>query len=119
MSITPRRRTHRARALRRAETSAEARLWNRLRDRRLHDFKFVRQVPIGPYIADFLCREARFIVEVDGATHSQDREIAYDGRREAYLETEGFRILRVTNDDVFRRIESVLETILARLEGTP
>jgi len=53
-------------------------LWSNLRGRRLQSFKFVRQEPIGPYVVDFLCQEARLIVEVDGATHSEDREIAYD-----------------------------------------
>src|SRR5438477_1045618 len=78
MSFTPRRQTRRARSLRRADIPAEARLWSNLRGRRLQSFKFVRPEPIGPYIVDFLCREARLIVEVDGATHSEDREIAYD-----------------------------------------
>ena len=66
LSFTPRRQIRRARSLRGADTPAEARLWTNLRGRRLQKFKFVRQVPIGPYIADFLCRETRLIVEVDG-----------------------------------------------------
>ena len=89
MPFTPRRHIHRARELRRADIPAEARLWSHLRGRRLQSFKFVRQAPIGPYIVDFLCREVRFIVEVDGATHSEDHEIAYDRRRDAYLRAEG------------------------------
>ena len=78
MSFTPCRQIRRALSLRRADIPAEARLWSNLRGRRLQSFKFVRQEPIGPYVVDFLCREARLIVEVDGATHSEDREIAYD-----------------------------------------
>ncbi len=74
----------RARELRRAETSAEAKLWNHLRARRLNGFKFVRQEPIGPYFADFVCREEKLIVEVDGATHGMPEEIAA-GTRGALL----------------------------------
>ena len=75
-------------------------MWSNLRGRRLQSFKFVRQEPIGPYIVDFLCREARLIVEVDGATHSEDHEVAYDRRREAYLKREGYRIVRVLNNPI-------------------
>src|SRR5438874_4855835 len=117
MSFTPRRQIRRARSLRRADIPAEARLWSNLRGRRLQSFKFVRQIPIGPYIVDFLCREARLIVEVDGATHSEDREIVYDRRREAYLRAEGYRIVRVQNDDIYRHINDVLDMILMGLEG--
>ncbi|MBB4196927.1 very-short-patch-repair endonuclease [Rhodoblastus sphagnicola] len=83
--------------------------------RRLAGFKFVRQENIGPYFADFLCREHRLIVEIDGATHSTDDEIASDRRREAFLREKGFRLLRVTNDDVFNNLDGVCETILAVL----
>ena len=65
----------------------------------------------------FPCREARLIVEVDGATRSEDREIAYDRRREAYLKREGYRIIRVLNNDVYTHINDVLEMILMSLEG--
>src|SRR5213076_238719 len=116
MSFTPRRQIRRARSLRRADIPAGARLWSNLRGRRLQS-KFVRQEPIGPYVVDFLCREARLIVEVDGATHSEDREIAYDRRREAYLKREGYRIVRVLNNDVYTGINDVLDMILMGLEG--
>src|SRR6476661_1690797 len=102
MSFMPRRQIRRARSL---------------RGRRLQKFKFVRQAPIGPYIVDFLCRKARLIVEVDGATHSEDREIAYDRRREVFLKAEGYQIVRVQNDDVYRHINDVLDMILLGLEG--
>ena len=117
MSFTPRRRVRRARAHRREQTPAEARLWRYLRDRRLQSFKFVRQEPTGPFIADFVCREARLVVEVDGATHSTDEEIAYDQRREAYFKKAGYRVVRVQNDDVYRNLHDVLATIVAGLEG--
>ena len=102
----------RARTLRQAETASEQRLWHALRNRKLCGLKFVRQLPIGPYVADFACREERLIVEVDGATHSTEDEVAYDAAREAFLRHKGWHVLRVWNDDVLRRLDGVLETIL-------
>jgi very-short-patch-repair endonuclease len=102
----------RARRLRRMDTGCEQRLWAQLRGRRLGDFKFVRQLPVGHYVADFACRERALIIEVDGATHSTDEDAAYDARRTEYLEDSGWRVLRVMNDDVVRRMEDVLEMIL-------
>jgi very-short-patch-repair endonuclease len=108
--------TDRARELRRSQTAAEAKLWARLRSRGLNGFKFARQVSIGPYFADFVCREEKLIVEVDGATHGTEAEIAADVRRSNDLVERGYRVLRVTNGDVFYTIDAVLETILAVLE---
>mgnify|MGYP001765148581 CR=1 FL=1 len=109
-------RTERARALRNAAPSAESLLWSRLRARRLGGFKFVRQTPIGPFFADFCCRPEKLVVEIDGATHSRDAEIARDARRTGFLRSEGYRVLRFTNDDVFSTLDGVLETLLAALE---
>jgi very-short-patch-repair endonuclease len=117
MTFTPRKQIGRARSLRRADIPAEGRLWISLRNRRLQNFKFIRQAPLGPYIVDFLCREARLIVEVDGATHSEDRQIAYDGRRGVYLKAQGYRIVRIQNHDIYRHINDVLDMILLALEG--
>ena len=105
-----------ARNLREDGTDAERKLWALLRRKRMK-VRFRRQQPIGPYVVDFLCREARLIVEADGATHSEDREIAYDRRREAYLKREGYRIVRVLNNDVYTHINHVLDMILMGLEG--
>jgi very-short-patch-repair endonuclease len=105
----------RARRLRRDATAAERKLWLLLRDRRLDGRKFVRQFPIGPFIADFVCRSKMLIVEVDGATHSSEAELARDRRRTAWLEREGYRILRVRNAEVFEEAEGVLATILVAL----
>jgi very-short-patch-repair endonuclease len=116
MSVTPRRTTRRARSLRRAPSEAEKRLWGFLRDRRLNDFKFVRQAPLGPYFADFLCRDRRLIVEVDGVTHGEDHQVAHDARRTRYLESQGYRVLRVWNIEVFTNLDGVLTTILMALE---
>ena len=110
-------RTNRARVLRSQHVAAEERLWHRLRNRQLGGFKFVRQAPIDRYFADFLCRERMLIVEVDGGTHGEHEEMASDGRRTATLETMGYRVVRVTNSDVFHNIDGVLDGLLATLEG--
>ena len=102
----------RARRLRRMDTGCEQRLWTQLRGRRLDGLKFVRQLPVGNYVADFACRDCGLIVEVDGATHSTGEEAAYDARRTKYLEACGWRVLRVLNDDAVRRMDDVLDMIL-------
>jgi very-short-patch-repair endonuclease len=109
--------TRRARNLRREATRAERFLWPKLKGRNLAGFKFVRQEPIGPYVADFVCREAKLIIEIDGATHSSDDEIAADHRRTHFLEGLGYRVVRFTNDAVFQSADGVLESILAALRS--
>jgi very-short-patch-repair endonuclease len=104
-----------AQSLRRNATRAERRLWQSLRRGQLAGFRFRRQVILGGFIADFASFDARLIVEVDGATHSTDDEIARDATRSAALVAQGFAILRFTNDDVFRNLPGVLETVWARL----
>jgi very-short-patch-repair endonuclease len=101
--------------LRRAQTDAEAMLWNRLRRRGLNGLKFVRQEPIGSYFADFVCREIDLIVEVDGATHSTESERRHDERRSEVLRARGYRVVRLANEDIFRNLEGALETILAAI----
>ena len=101
---------HFARAMRHEPTEAEARLWEELRDRRLMRLKFRRQVPVGPFIADFVCMEARLIVEVDGSQHGKS---VRDQRRDAELNARGFRVLRFWNDDVLRDLTVVCDTIVA------
>jgi very-short-patch-repair endonuclease len=109
--------TQRARALRRSATAAERILWRRLSNRQVGGWKFVRQFPIGPYFADFACREARYVVEIDGATHSSDSEIAADGRRTRLFAAGGYHVKRFTNAEVFDNVEGVLETIRLELEA--
>ena len=92
-------------------------MWSELRNRQLGGFKFVRQMPVGPYFGDFVCRSRRVIVEVDGATHAEDHEIAADATRETYLVGLGYRVYRVTNDDISTNIDGVLDELLALLEG--
>ena len=109
--------TNRSRVLRSNATSAEDVLWHHLRNRHLNGFKFVRQAPIENYFADFLCREARFIVEVDGGTHGELHEIAADAERTRALGNLGYKIFRVSNGDIYGNIDFVLDHILAALEG--
>lgn len=106
----------RARVLRRETSAAERKVWAGLRNRSLGGHKFVRQERIGPYYADFACREARLVVEIDGATHSSEDEIAYDKRREAFLRAQGYRVIRFTNEEVYGHSDSVFDAILAALE---
>ena len=108
-----------ARELRQTETVAEQRLWQQLRNRQLDGFKFVRQAPVGPWIADFLCREQRLIVEVDGATHSSDEQIAHDRVRNHQLEKLGHRIIRLQNIEVLRAMDQVLVVIRSALASGP
>ena len=108
--------TKRARKLRASTPCAESKLWSRLRNRRLNGFKFVRQEPVGPYFADFCCREEKLVVEVDGATHSTDDERAHDARRDAFMQAQGYRIVRIGNVEIYERLDDMLETILAALE---
>jgi very-short-patch-repair endonuclease len=102
--------THRARELRKNSSYLERRLWSILRDRRLANLKFRRQVPIGQYIVDFLCIEHRLIVELDGDSHNERGK--YDFRRQSILEANGYRVLRVSNDDVLHHLDGVGEAIL-------
>jgi very-short-patch-repair endonuclease len=104
-----------ARSLRRNATSAERRLWQSLRREQVAGFRFRRQVILAGFIADFACFEARMVVEVDGATHSTDEQIARDAARSAALTAQGYDVLRVTNDDIFHNLGGVLETIHMRL----
>jgi very-short-patch-repair endonuclease len=110
-----RKRLSQARHLRRDQTPAEIRLWSGLRGRRLSNYKFVRQHPIGPFTVDFVCRAAALVIEVDGATHSEDRDIAYDQRRTAYLKQQGYRVLRILNDDIYHRFDDVMDMVLLAL----
>ena len=105
----------RARQLRNSATDAERRLWQYLRLKQLGGFKFRRQVPIAGYIADFLCCEAKLIVELDGGQHSERED--YDRRRTLVLQAVGYRVVRYWNDDVLLRTSLVLEDILRHLGG--
>ena len=89
------------------------RMWLALRDRRLGGYKFIRQDEIGPYIIDFVCRDRRLIVEIDGGQHSEN---SHDRARDAFLAEEGYKILRFWNNDVMSNRDGVLEMILKDLQ---
>jgi very-short-patch-repair endonuclease len=107
--------TSRSRALRKNATDAERKLWSVLRGRQLNGLKFRKQVEIDGYVVDFLCAERRLIIEVDGGQHTPER----DARRSAYLESQGFRLIRFWNDDVLQNIDGVWTMIEEALETTP
>ena len=100
----------RARQLRVNQTPAETRLWAALRSRQVEGLKFRRQVPIGPFIADFYCHAARLVVEVDGDVHA-GQEVA-DRERSDWLESQGLRVIRFTNREVLEMLNEVVAEIV-------
>ena len=102
-----------ARSLRKNQTDAERKLWRCLRARELCGFKFRRQYPIAPYIADFICVEKRLIVEIDGGQHATMTEI--DNTRTEFLNARGYRVLRFWNNEVLQQLDAVLAKILDSL----
>ena len=114
--VTKRRpgKTTQARRLRHNETEEEYHLWSDLRARRLNGFKFARQVPLGPYIVDFLWREEKLVIEIDGFQHA---ESFHDARRTLWLNAQGYGVLRFWNPEISRQRQAVLETILSALSG--
>ena len=109
--------THRAKELRNAATPAERALWRCLSGRKIGGWKFSRQMPVGPYFADFLCREAQLIVELDGYSH--DMRQAHDNRRDQWIAQNGYRTLRFTNENVMSNLEGVVAEIERSLAHLP
>lgn len=99
-----------AKNLRHNITEFENKLWLRLKNRGFKNLKFCRQVPIGDYIVDFLCKEKRVIIELDGSGHLEEEQIKHDEKRDKYLKSLGYKILRIYNNEL-NKIESVLEFI--------
>ncbi|MCY3545167.1 MAG: endonuclease domain-containing protein [Chloroflexi bacterium] len=106
--------TAKARQLRKTLTDAERTLWNILRSRQVSGCKFRRQAPIGHYIVDFVCFENRLVIEVDGGQHLQSA--SYDAARTAWLEREGFRVIRFWNNQVLQETDSVREAIFIAVQ---
>ena len=106
--------TAKAKELRKNSTDAERALWRQLRAHRLVGYKFRRQQPIGRYIVDFACFEKHLIIELDGRQHAEQR--SYDVERTAWLEAQGFQMLRFWNHEVLQNLEAVTETILRECE---
>ncbi len=105
----------RARLLREDQTDVERRVWYAVRDRQIDGAKFRRQMPVGPYIADFACPSRRLIVELDGGQHADAR--SRDEARARFLASQGYRVLRFWNNEVTDNLEGVLAAICAALKG--
>lgn len=101
----------RARSLRARQTSAEGKLWQELRGRRLARWKFRRQHSIDRYVVDFVTLDGKLVVEVDGVTHSEPSDVRKDQERTETLRACGFHVIRVSNQDVYDNIDGVLEMI--------
>ncbi len=99
----------RAREMRHHPVSAEKLFWSCVRNRQLGGFKFKRQVPVGPYIADFICMECSCIVELDGPLHAGRK--GYDEARDKYLKNEGFEVMRIANDDLGGALAATMKMI--------
>ena len=106
-----------ARELRKNMTDAERRLWHHLRHRQIGRDRFRRQAPIGPYIVDFACFEKRLIIELDGGQHAV--RVEEDIRRTDWLNSQGFRVIRFWNNQVFENGEAMLEAICVALNPPP
>ena len=110
--------------LRKLPIRAERELWGQIRNRRIGynvivqtwkggiGYKFRRQFGIGKYIVDFYCPELKLIIEVDGATHTEDKEIEHDNKRQKYIEKLGLKVIRIRNIDIMERLEAVVEKII-------
>jgi very-short-patch-repair endonuclease len=104
---------HNARRLRKQMTDAERALWFLLRRKQIEGHRFRKQVPIDKYIIDFACLSARLLIEVDGSQHA---DAPADKERDAWLQSQNFRVLRFWNNDVLRNPEGVIQVILEALE---
>ncbi|MCB1530180.1 MAG: endonuclease domain-containing protein [Rhodospirillales bacterium] len=107
--------TKTARNLRQNQTEAEKCLWLHLRSRQMEGCKFYRQFPVPPYYADFACRSAGLIVEIDGGQHA-DRK-GYDMKRTAFMERKGYKVLRFWNNQGMQETEGVLQTIRDEMQA--
>ena len=106
----------RARSMRKNPTRAEDALWQRLRKRQVNGFHFRRQHPIGRFIVDFYCAEAKLAVEVDGAVHNEPGHDEYDDARQEFLEALGLRVLRFDNAEVVSETDGVVSVIAEAIE---
>ena len=104
----------RARKLRHTSTDAETRFWNLVRNRSIDGLKFVRQYPVGPFIADFACRDRWLIVEIDGSQHAESAE---DEKRTHFINAEGYSVLRFWNNEVLKDLAGVHSMLMAVVNG--
>ncbi|SEQ31552.1 endonuclease domain-containing protein [Basfia succiniciproducens] len=103
--------------LRKNLTEEESILWYHLRKKQLAGFHFRKQAVIAPYIVDFICYKAKLIIEIDGEQHFLPSALVYDEKRTFYLKSKGFRVIRFTNYEIKRELDSVLDKIWYELTG--
>ena len=108
--------TNKARKLRQNLTEQEAVMWHLLRNRGLNGYKFRRQYPIGSYVVDFVCRELKLIIELDGGQHNEPENIEYDKKRTQYLKEKGYKVVRFWNNEIDENLEGVYQSILKALD---
>ena len=97
-----------ARKLRKDSTIQERRLWNLLKNRQFHNLKFKRQQPVGDYIVDFICKEVKLIIEIDGGQHNTPNNIQNDNIRTQYFESLGYKVIRFWNNEIYENINGVM-----------
>lgn len=98
-------------------TAAENVLWQEIRRKQIHGYHFRRQVPIGPFIADFACVKEKLVIEIDGVGHSKPNELIRDEKRTAYLQSLGWRVVRYMNIEVFDELNAVIDSIWHHLKN--
>lgn len=102
-----------AKQLRKNTTQAEKQLWQQLRAKQLHGFKFKRQQPIGNYVVDFVCFEKSLVIELDGGQHAE--QVDRDAARTQWLEAQGFKVIRFWNNNVLQNLDGVWDVITRHL----
>jgi len=107
-----------ARRLRKNMTNAERKLWSKIRIKQVKGYQFLRQRPIGSYIVDFYCPEAKLVIEVDGGQHFTREGQESDRSRDIYLRSLGLRVLRFNNHDVMKNIQSVVDEIFEAVSSS-
>ena len=100
-----------SRQLRKKQTDCELLLWSRLRRKQLKGIQFYRQKPIGSFIVDFYAPKAKLVVELDGSQHFKEKNVDYDARRDAFLRSQGLKVLRFNNAQILKETQGVLEVI--------
>jgi len=100
-----------SRQLRENTTDAERLLWSKIRRKQVKNYQFFRQKPIGKYVVDFYCKEARLVIEVDGGQHYEDKNMEEDKKRDKFLKSFGLRVIRFTNLDILKNISNVVNKI--------
>ena len=106
-----------ARTLRKNQTPQESKIWNLIRNQQIHGFKFRRQYPIGNYIVDFVCKEIKLVIEIDGGQHNLPENILNDKTRTEYINSKGYTVIRFWNNDIDNNIEGVYEKIIEVIDN--